>query len=645
MMIRRLLLSAVILVFCLSFSVNAAMVPFYFHEVDGEPALYTAEGAGISIDAVGIEGETPGIVEAFIPEGAVIDYAFLYSASRYEHVLCDVIFENITLTSNEASRLDVVGGDRDAEEGFSENRWDVTSIVRDTVGEAYGSFYFSIEEIMCPTSLNPNRPNYRDTLDGEILVVLYHVSGEECNTVFIYDGELNVEGDSFDINLANPFAEGDEMIMSLGISFGNQGIGLTTSQYSEVDINGVRLTSSAGGQDDQDPAFSQTYGGFITAGGIGDSPDNPPDPEGGPNAGTGDVPGLDPPFYDDELYDLAPFLEEGDEIISLSTRNPSLDDNIFFMALTASGMCSSAAANKEDALVILESLSDLPCYYQKWLAHAITEVKKSLGNRHPEGDNKIVWLDPMHVACEHGHQVFIREKKAVHKLEQIRAKITDDTSTMSAILEAIDLLVQADRLLALTAIKEAPDGKDKQKAIDAFIKGETQIRNEKKINEYKKAWKYVNKCCKKYCCKKKLCKKDCHKKDCCKKDCCKKDCCKKDCYKKDCCKKNCDKKETKKSCIEMITVKSPEGNEISAIGDDIGHPNTLFTDCEYQVEIHTSCSKCLYEGQIIDGWEILEIDDDGTLAEKCDKEDYYKKDCVKKDCSKKGCNKKETKKR
>ena len=58
---------------------------------------------------------------------------------------------------------------------------------------------------------------------------------------------------------------------------------------------------------------------------------------------------------------------------------------------------------------------------------------------------------------------------------------------------------------------------------------------------------------------------------------------------------------------------------VSAVGDQVGHPDTTFTDIyDNTVAIHTSCSRCIYEGQEIGGWTILEIIDDGTLAEKCD---------------------------
>ena len=125
-------------------------------------------------------------------------------------------------------------------------------------------------------------------------------------------------GDTFNVGLAEPLDKSDPNLvldMSLGISFGYQGSG----QYSVIDVNGTRMTTSAGGQDD---GYSGN-GGLITVGGIGDSNTNPSNPYAGPsNYRT-----------DDELYNLLPFVNTGDTSIRVDTVNPSNDDNIFFAAL------------------------------------------------------------------------------------------------------------------------------------------------------------------------------------------------------------------------------------------------------------------------------------------------------------------------
>jgi hypothetical protein len=115
-------------------------------------------------------------------------------------------------------------------------------------------------------------------------------------------------------------------LLSLGIGFSAQEFG---PQVSRVDVNGRRLTSTAGGHDDG--VGGVVDGGLITAGGLGDSPLNPADPFlVSTNA-----------FSDDELYNLAlgngvnpaPFINTGDTVLNFNTLNPSNNDNIFAVGL------------------------------------------------------------------------------------------------------------------------------------------------------------------------------------------------------------------------------------------------------------------------------------------------------------------------
>jgi hypothetical protein len=230
------------------------------------------------------------------------------------------------------------------------------------------------------------------------------------------------------------------------------------------------------------------------------------------------------------------------------------------------------AADKEDALALLASLSSSDSKSQKELATAIKELKESLGNMNAEGDKKIVWIDTTHISCRHGNKVFDHEKKAVHHLEKVT-----DASIKSSVNQAISIIVQADRNLALTAINEAPAGKEKTKAMEKFSKGEAETRNKQKIDEYKKAWKHLNS------------NKDCEKKG-------------------------------KVSCIDEITVLSPIGDLVTAVGDEVGSPDTVFTDVEdNQIAIKTDCNKCIKVGDVTKGWAITYILEDGTLALKCAK--------------------------
>ncbi len=282
-----------ILMFGVSGISNATMSSFL---------TYSGEGAAISVDAVGMGDNQTAQIKAEIAAGATIQYAYLYSASVWSNGLSDVSFGGTTFFSDTSSRLDV--GDKNANSA-SENRWDVTTIVQNAYDGNGGEYSFDVKEF--------------GYLDGEILAVVYGVDGEDVKTAMLFDGELATTGDNFYVNLAEDY-DGSDAIMSLGISYSYQA---SSGQYSQIDINGNRLTSSAGGEDD---GFSSN-GGLITAGGVGDSILNPPDPE-----SIGDS-----PTYDDELYNLASFLTIGDNSINISSLNPSNDDNVFFMALSVTG--------------------------------------------------------------------------------------------------------------------------------------------------------------------------------------------------------------------------------------------------------------------------------------------------------------------
>lgn len=154
-------------------------------------------------------------------------------------------------------------------------------------------------------------------VDGEVLTVIYDDPAVNVDrTVSIMYGALQPGGDTYSVHLARPIDLSDpqtRLQMSLGISFSYQSNG--TQQYSTVDVNGSRLTSSAGGEDDGGPY----NGALITAGGVGDSIDNPANPLATPTN----------PRSDDELYDLRPFVRNGDTTIKIDTDNPSFDDNVF----------------------------------------------------------------------------------------------------------------------------------------------------------------------------------------------------------------------------------------------------------------------------------------------------------------------------
>ena len=123
----------------------------------------------------------------------------------------------------------------------SYNAWaEVTSLVKSTVDATAGIVNLSVFE------------RVSSSIDGEILAVVFDDPNQTtANTIVLLFGAQNVAGDTFAIRLADPIDTTDPNLvldMSLGISFGYQAG--NTGQWSTVDVNGRRLTSSAGGEDD-----------------------------------------------------------------------------------------------------------------------------------------------------------------------------------------------------------------------------------------------------------------------------------------------------------------------------------------------------------------------------------------------------------
>lgn len=200
---------------------------------------------------------------------------------------------------------------------------DVTSIVKPVVdAAAAGNVSFTAAE-----------GEESSNIDGEILaVIMQDPTMTTDNTVSFEFGALNPTGDNYSIGLAQPLNLSNQnlaLTMSIGDSYSYQGAG----QYSDITVNGTKLTSSAGGNDDSACKFDNPQdftncgnGELITVGGIGDSTANPPDP----NATDETCASPGPPRCDDELYNLLPFVHNGDTSILVNTDNPSNDDNIFF---------------------------------------------------------------------------------------------------------------------------------------------------------------------------------------------------------------------------------------------------------------------------------------------------------------------------
>jgi len=269
---------------------------------------------GLSIDAIGSNNSPVGSIQASIPSGATILAAYLYSAGTpypwYANSPTTLAAYNgagVTLAGNSITNYSALVGATSGRADIGAwytGRADVTSLVSSlaTAGPAYS---WTVTE---GSALN-NR------IDGEVLAIVYEDASLPTASVTLLDGGQDTDGETTTVNFSKPLSDTSDpgffAEMSLAISFSTAG-----AQVSNVNVNGTRLTSSAGGLDDG----AYYDGGLITAGGIGDSPANPINPNSAASA-------------DDELYDLSPFLNTGDTSFTLLTDNPSDDDNIFMMGL------------------------------------------------------------------------------------------------------------------------------------------------------------------------------------------------------------------------------------------------------------------------------------------------------------------------
>jgi hypothetical protein len=282
----------------------------------------------LSSDGLGSNDASGGPINVQKNAGATVKAAYLFAASTggsgYVPQDGDVTLDGTAIDWNPAETIQSNIGSYNAEA-------DVTSIVKPVVDAApTGLVSFTVAE-------GSETYNY----DGEALeVILNDPTAPTDNTVSILYGAQYTAGDSFNINLGTPIdtsLPGLALTMGLGDSYGYQTETYATGQYSILTVNGQPLSSSAGGQDDCVEKYAATpdygdncpNGTLITVGGIGDSTANPPDPSAtdatcGPPAA---------PRCDDELYNLVPFVKNGDTTINVTTQNPSNNDNIFLATL------------------------------------------------------------------------------------------------------------------------------------------------------------------------------------------------------------------------------------------------------------------------------------------------------------------------
>jgi len=260
-----------------------------------------------SIDGLGVYPGTAGIIQVDKPAGATVRKAYMAAATvgtdGYNVQTGDIKIDGANVAWDTMVMSDMGG----------HNYWtDVTSLVKAKIDAApAGRVDMAITET--PTS----------RIDGELLVVIFDDPAQTTdNTVMLMFGAQKRAGDNFNIALADPIDKSDPNLaleFSLASSYSNQD---NSAQYSIVDVNGGRMTSWAGGNDESISPMSN--GNLFTVGGLDDSVNNPADPNAKPVGNK---------RYDDELYSLFPFVNDGDTQILVHTQNPSYDDNILFAGL------------------------------------------------------------------------------------------------------------------------------------------------------------------------------------------------------------------------------------------------------------------------------------------------------------------------
>jgi len=299
----------------------------------------SGEHLALSVDGLGTNNPAGGPIQVQkLDAGEVVRSAYLFAASTGEE---DFEPKNDEVTVNgtpiEWEAAHTITSDIGSYNAVA----NVTSIVQPIVDAASPG----LVPITVAEGLNT------DEYDGEILAVVLEdpAINEERSFTLLY-GAQNPEGDTFNVGLSEPIEKSKPnfaLNLGLGISYGYQSAPEHEySQYSTVKVDDKLMTSAAGGQDDCFEKYSPTpnwdgngpcgNGTLITVGGIGDSLEDPKNPEATPGECEAEG-GAEVPRCDDELYSLLPFVNSGESAISFETDNPSDNDNIFFASLEVHG--------------------------------------------------------------------------------------------------------------------------------------------------------------------------------------------------------------------------------------------------------------------------------------------------------------------
>jgi Domain of unknown function (DUF4114)/Calx-beta domain len=267
----------------------------------------------LSVDGKGTTSST-GIVKVLKNAGATVRKAYLVGDGTSNSTVGttasvngkNIIWDRIESTSASSSFT------------FYSYLSDVTDLVKSTIdAAAAGTLDIAVNE-------GTESPSY----EGLALAVVFDDPNQTVDkSVILYFGGLKPTGGTATINFASPINTSSTVGATLGLGIGYSSND-TSTQTSQVKVNGQVLTSVAGNNDDG----STANGTLFTIGGIGDTDNNP-------SPSSTDI------KTDDELYNLLPFIKNGDTALTLNTVNPSNDDHIFFAHLTLQGITGTDSSN------------------------------------------------------------------------------------------------------------------------------------------------------------------------------------------------------------------------------------------------------------------------------------------------------------
>ena len=275
----------------------------------------------VSIDGAGFLSQT-GTIDVDKPAGATVIAAYLVSSVWGNLDAPPVVKLGGSIVSFTHLAKD------DAGYTFRNHFANVTTIVKPIIDAApTGITQLTLDEGITdsPTAGTPGTSR----VDGESLIVIFDDPAKPVSTVMIMFGFSNSTGDSFTFNfdpLINLSMQ--KPVLSLGISFSNQSADraqhseITVTTSSNVSTQTVSVTAG-----DCDDGLACLTGSLITVGGIGDSLDLPANSS----------------ADDDELYGLTSFLATGDTSLTVNTRNPTDNDNLFQSVLYFEGVAVTGA--------------------------------------------------------------------------------------------------------------------------------------------------------------------------------------------------------------------------------------------------------------------------------------------------------------